>query len=225
MSEHAEAIGTAGELAGAGRAAASAEPARVDGRSLRAQRTRAAIVEALHALLEEGNLKVSGRQIAERAGVSVRALWANFKDMETLYGASNERLVERLRAQHRPVPVDLPLPARVEAFCRQRARMLEIIAPQARAAHLVLPYSPQLRRNRAIQIGGVRDEITTLFAAELDAAGPGRGRLLNAVLVATTFNAWQMARDELALDLDEASNLMIQTVAALLVTALAASVS
>jgi TetR/AcrR family transcriptional regulator, regulator of autoinduction and epiphytic fitness len=227
-SEHAETIDvvpelTVGNPAGATRAG-GVPPDRVDGRSLRAMRTRAAIVEALHALLEEGNLKVTGRQIAERAGVSIRALWANFRDMETLYAASNERLLERMRGEHRPIPADLPLRVRVEAFCRQRARMLEIIAPQARAAHLVLPYSPQLQRNRAVQLARVRDELATLFAAELDAAGPGRDRLLTAVLVATTFNTWQMARDELGLDREEASELMIQTVTALLVTALAASV-
>ena len=201
-----------------------AAPVRVDGRSLRAERTRRAVVEALHALLDEGNLKVSGRQIAERAGVSLRALWTNFKDMETLYAASNERLMERMRSEYRPIPKDLPLRARVEAFCRQRARMLEIIAPSARAAHLAQPYSPQLQRNRAVQIGHVREEISDLFGHELDAAGPGRERLRNAVLVATTFNAWQMARDELALGVEEASGVMTQTVMALLVTALASNV-
>jgi TetR/AcrR family transcriptional regulator, regulator of autoinduction and epiphytic fitness len=206
-------------------AADEAPAARVDGRSLRAERTRAAVVEALHALLEEGHLKVSARQIAERAGVSLRALWTNFKDMETLYAASNDRLLERLRAEHQPISAELPLRARVEAFCRQRARMLELLAPSARAAQWAQPYSPQLQRNRAVQIGYVRDEIAQLFASELDAAGPGRERLRNAVLVATTFNAWQMARDELALDAEEAAGLMIQTVTALLVTALAASVS
>ena len=199
--------------------------ARVDGRALRAQRTRRVVVDALLALLEEGNLKTPAPRIAERAGVSLRALWANFNDMETLYAAAGRRLLERQRAEYRPIPVELPLRARVEAFCRQRARMLEIIAPAARAAHLVLPYSPQLQRNRAIQIAHVRDEISELFGHELDAAGARRERLLHATLVATTFNAWQMARDELGLGVDEACDIMIQTVTGLLVTALAASVS
>ncbi|MEN3356626.1 MAG: TetR/AcrR family transcriptional regulator, regulator of autoinduction and epiphytic fitness [Mycobacteriales bacterium] len=200
-------------------------PARVDGRSLRAERTRRAVVDALHALLAEGHLKVSGRQVAERAGVSLRALWSNFGDLEGLYAASNARVREMQCAAYRPVSPDLPLPERVEAFCRQRARMQEMIAPYARAAHLAQPYSPQLQRNRAVHIGHIRDEISELFESELDAAGPGRERLRNAVLVATTFNAWQMARDELGLGVDEATGMMIQTVTALLVAALAASVS
>jgi TetR/AcrR family transcriptional regulator, regulator of autoinduction and epiphytic fitness len=202
----------------------TAPAARIDGRTQRAERTRAAIVDALLALLEEGHLRTPAARVAERAGVSVRALWTNFRDMETLYAAVNERLLQRERDEYREVPADLPLRARIDAFCRQRARMLEIIAPAARAAHLLLPYSPQLQRNRRIQIDQVRDDITQVFAEELDVAGAGRERLLNAVLVATTFNAWQMAREQLALDVDGATDVMIQTVTALIVTALAASV-
>jgi TetR/AcrR family transcriptional regulator of autoinduction and epiphytic fitness len=189
---------------------------RVDGRSLRAERTRRAVVDALHELLAEGNLKISARQIAERAGVSLRALWSNFGDMEGLYAASNARIWELQQAAYRPIPADLPLRARVEAFCRQRARMLELIAPYARAAHRTQPYSPQLQRNRAIQIGHVRDEIGTLFGPELTAAGAGREPLHSALLVATTYNAWQMAREELGLDAAEATAVMTTTVAALL---------
>jgi AcrR family transcriptional regulator len=200
------------------------EQVRVDGRSLRAERTRRAITDAHVALLEEGHLRTSAERIAERAGVSLRALWTNFKDMETVYAATGQRLFERQQAEYLPVPPDLPLRARVEAFCRQRGRMQEIIAPAARAAHLWQPYSAQIRRNRAAQIAWVRDEIDTLFAHELDAAGPGRDRLRDAVLVASTFNWWQMSRDELGLSVDESCAMLIQTVTALLVTALAASV-
>src|SRR6185436_20772068 len=100
---------------------------RVDGRAARAERTRAAIVEAHLALINEGDLKPTGERIAERAGVSLRALWANFKDMEALFAASGQRTLERQDAEHKPVSTDLPLPRRVEEFCRQRARILELI--------------------------------------------------------------------------------------------------
>jgi len=192
-----------------------------DGRALRAERTREAIVEAHLALLDEGHLRMSAARIASRAGVSVRALWLHFKDMETLYAAANARLIERQQAEYSPIPTDLALPQRIEAFCRQRTRMLEIIAPAARAAHLWQPYSPQLKRNRAMQIGRVRDEIAELFAPELRAAGAGRDRLLHAILVAATFSAWQMARDELGLGADAARDIMVHTITGLLVTTLA----
>ncbi len=55
-----------------------------DGRVARGERTREAIVAAHTALLREGVLKPTGQAIADRAGVSVRTLWANFKDFEAL---------------------------------------------------------------------------------------------------------------------------------------------
>src|SRR3954469_20233622 len=102
---------------------------RVDGRTARAERTRNAIVEAHLALIGEGDLKPTGERIADRAGGSLRALWANFKDMEDLFARSAQRLAERQDAEYTPVALDLPLARRIEEFCRQRARILEVIAP------------------------------------------------------------------------------------------------
>jgi TetR/AcrR family transcriptional regulator, regulator of autoinduction and epiphytic fitness len=196
---------------------------RVDGRTARAERTRSAIVEAHLALIAEGDLKPTGERIAERAGVSLRALWANFKDMEALFRASGERLSERQDAEFVPVPVALPLSRRINEFCRQRARILELIAPSARAAQLLEPFSAQLRSNRANNISRVQREIAELFAHELDAAGSARAQLLAALTVASTWAAWSMMRDELHLDVREATSVMIRTVTALLATALTAA--
>ncbi|MEV0606041.1 TetR/AcrR family transcriptional regulator [Polymorphospora rubra] len=191
-------------------------PVRMDGRSARAERTRAAIVDAHLALIGEGDLRPTGERIAERAGVSLRALWTNFKDMETLFEASGDRVLAEQRAAHRPVPAGLPLAKRVDAFCRQRARLLQLITPSARAAQLREPTSEQLRRNRAKHIERLRDEVSELFAAELDAAGAGRTRLLNALIAATMWPAWSMLRDGLGLGVDEARRTMTRTVTALL---------
>jgi TetR/AcrR family transcriptional regulator, regulator of autoinduction and epiphytic fitness len=192
---------------------------RIDGRTARAERTRNAIVEAHLELIGEGDLKPTGERIAERAGVSLRALWANFKDMEALFGASGQRLSERQDAEYKPVPVDLPLPRRIDEFCRQRARILELIAPSARAAQLLEPFSAQLRSNRAKNIARVQREIKELFASELDAAGPAREQLFHSLTVASTWAAWSMMRDELHLGVEEATGVMVRTVTALLATA------
>lgn len=199
-----------------------ASPGRVDGRTARAERTRNAIVEAHLALINEGDLKPTGERIAERAGVSLRALWANFKDMDALFAATGELTLARQDAEHLSVRPDLPLPRRVEEFCQQRAHMLEVISPSARAAALKEPFSATLRRSRARHIARVRDEIEALFAGELDASGAGRDHLLHALLVASTWSAWSMMRDELDLSVDEAKAVMIRTMTALLLAAIAA---
>jgi AcrR family transcriptional regulator len=196
--------------------AAPDAPARPDGRTARAERTRRAIIVALLDLIDEGDLKASAERIADRAGVSLRALWTNFRDLETLYAAAGARLTELQEAEWRPVPLELDLARRVEEFCRQRVRMLEIIAPAARAAQLRMPYSPQLRRNRAHQNERVKDELERLFRHELTMAGPRGEELAHALLAATTWHAWAALRDDLGLDAEAAQHAMHRTVLALL---------
>ncbi|WP_329110698.1 TetR/AcrR family transcriptional regulator [Micromonospora sp. NBC_01699] len=191
-------------------------PVRVDGRTARAERTRAAIVEAHLVLISEGDLRPTGERIAERAGVSLRTLWTNFKDMETLFEASGERVLHQQDAAYRPISPDLPLAKRVDAYCRQRARLLQLIAPSARAAQMREPVSAQIHRNRLKHIDRVRDEVLDLFAAELDRAGAGREELVNALVAASMWPAWSMLRDGLGLGVDRARAVMARTVLALL---------
>ncbi|MGC4759417.1 TetR/AcrR family transcriptional regulator [Micromonospora trifolii] len=189
---------------------------RVDGRTARAERTRAAIVEAHLALISEGDLRPTGERIAERAGISLRTLWTNFKDMETLFEASGAEVLRQQDAAYRPISPGLPLAKRVDAYCRQRARLLQLIAPSARAAQMREPVSEQLHRNRLKHIERVRDEVEALFAVELAEAGPGREQLLNALVAASTWQAWSMLRYGLGLGVDQARAVMSRTVGALL---------
>ncbi|MEU7974276.1 TetR/AcrR family transcriptional regulator [Micromonospora sp. NPDC005553] len=189
---------------------------RVDGRTARAERTRAAIVEAHLALISEGDLRPTGERISERAGISLRTLWTNFKDMETLFEASGAEVLRQQDAAHRPISPGLPLAKRVDAYCRQRARLLQLIAPSARAAQMREPVSEQLHRNRLKHIERVRDEVEELFAVELAEAGAGREQLLNALVVASTWQAWSMLRYGLGLGVDQARAVMARTVGALL---------
>jgi TetR/AcrR family transcriptional regulator, regulator of autoinduction and epiphytic fitness len=191
----------------------ASESARVDGRTARAVRTRAAIVDAHLALLRDGDLRPTGERIADRAGVSLRTLWTNFKDMETLFAASGRRLIQLQLEAYRPIPLTLSLAERIDAFCHQRATMLEILAPAARAAVIREPFSAQLRRNRAIEITRVKEEINTLFAPELASGGPV---LRDALVTIATYASWSVLREQLSLDHRGAREVMTRTVAALL---------
>jgi hypothetical protein len=105
---------------------------------------------------------------------------------------------------------------RIAAYCRQRATMLEIVAPSARASQLRLPYSGQIRRNWDRHYARVRAEIDAVFAVELTSAGPDQEELARAVLVNTTWPAWSVMRYELGLDVEHAIATMTRTVTALL---------
>jgi TetR/AcrR family transcriptional regulator, regulator of autoinduction and epiphytic fitness len=184
----------------------------VDGRTRRAERTRAAIIDAHMALILDGDLAPTARRVAERAGVSLRTLWGHFPDIEALFAAAGHRALEIQHAEFRPVPAHLPLADRIDRFCRQRAHMLEVIAGASRAAQIRLPYSPQLRLNRAQHNDRVRAELAELFAGEI---GDDED-LLTALVVATTWPAWMCGRDDLGLSVERARTVMHRTVTALL---------
>ena len=187
-----------------------------DGRTLRSQRTRAAIVDANMALMMEGNLRPTAAQVAERAGVSLRTLWSHFPDLESLFAATGEKTLEVQYAHHSVIPADQPLEDRVRAFCRQRAAMLESIAGASRAAQLRLPFSEQLRRNRRRHNERLRTDIGQTFAPEIALAGAAADELVSALLVACTWPAWMGARDDLHLSVEEAERVMERTVMAIL---------
>jgi TetR/AcrR family transcriptional regulator, regulator of autoinduction and epiphytic fitness len=188
-------------------------PQRVDGRTARSERTRNAIVDAHLRLIEEGDLRPTADRIAKLAGVSLRALWSHFADMEALFAASGQRILERQDATFEPVPTDLPLARRIEAYCLQRARLLEQIAPTAKAAGLKEPFSPTLQYYRRCHVERVRDEIRTLFAPELN----GDAGLIDALTATSMWPTWGTWRDAMGLDPDAARAALSRTVTALLV--------
>src|ERR1700728_1687935 len=103
--QHAEQPGGHGNLV------REAEPA--DGRAARSRRPRRAIVDAMRSLHAEGDLRPTAPRVAERAGVSVRTVWQQFADMETLLVEADRRDNEILRSLAARIDPDLPLTGRV----------------------------------------------------------------------------------------------------------------
>src|SRR6202167_1781462 len=102
-----------------GQPTSDSEPA--DGRAARSLRSRRAIVDAMRALHAEAYLRPTAPRVAERAGVSVRTVWQQFADMETLLVEADRRDNEILRSLMKQIDPDQPLAARIELFTGQRA--------------------------------------------------------------------------------------------------------
>ncbi|RSM51296.1 TetR family transcriptional regulator [Actinoplanes sp. ATCC 53533] len=193
-------------------AASPRPPQRVDGRTARSERTRNAIVDAHVALILSGDLRPTADRIAKQAGVSLRALWSHFADMEALFAASGERILLQRDEAHRAVPVELPLAARIDAYCHQRARLLEHIAPAAKASALKEPFSPALQSYRRSHVDRVRTELKILFGREIN----GDETLLAALTATSMWPTWGTMRDAMGLDQEAARLVLIRTVTALL---------
>ena len=190
-------------------------PQRIDGRTARSERTRNAIVDAHLQLIREGDLRPTAEKIAKQAGVSLRALWSHFADMEALFAASGERVLEIRDAAYRPISTSLPLAERIEAYVKQRAKLLELIAPNAKASSLKEPFSETLQRYRRLHMARVRDEIVALFAPELD----GDDDLLNALAAVSMSPTWSTWREAMNMSVAASRAALSRTVTALLATA------
>jgi AcrR family transcriptional regulator len=188
-----------------------------DGRSARAERTRDAVVDALLALMEEGELRPTAPRIAERAGVSLRSVFQHFDDMEALFSAAADRQIARMLGLARPVRRDGPLDERIAEFTAQRAELMEAISPVRRSAVLSEPFSAEVaKRLRWVRHRG-QVEIERLFAPELAHQPAAKRRELTAALtVASSWSAWEALRSHQELSPTQARRVMARIITALL---------
>ena len=143
-----------------------------DGRAARAARTRDSIVDASIALVEAGDVRPTAPRIAARAGVSVRSVFQHFDDLPSLHTAVVQRVVERLSLLVVAVDPALSLDARIDAFARYRAALLEAVTPFRRAAAVHGPFAPEIQI--AVAQGNVflRCDVEVTFGAELNGLPP-----------------------------------------------------
>jgi TetR/AcrR family transcriptional regulator, regulator of autoinduction and epiphytic fitness len=170
-----------------------AGPKQGDGRTIRAERTRSALVNALLSLLDQGNPRPTAAEIAERAGVSERSVFQHFPEREALLEAVAREQYERVIKTVSPVDASLPLSDRIQRLTEQRCRVFEKGAGVRRAAILMEPESDvvagwltSVRRTGAT-------EVERVFRRELEGAPADEREALRAALVAacawTTFEA------------------------------------
>jgi TetR/AcrR family transcriptional regulator of autoinduction and epiphytic fitness len=189
----------------------------VDGRTARSHRSRRAIVAAMRALHAEGDPRPTAPRVAERAGVSVRTVWQQFADMETLLVEAIRRDDQILKSLLERIEPDQPLAARVSLFVGQRARILEQMTPTWRAARLHEPFSAQLQRHKDKMLAIARAELETVFARELAELGPGpHQQLLDSLHAISIWSFWESLRAELGLGPAQAEQVLGSTFAALL---------
>jgi AcrR family transcriptional regulator len=181
------------------------EAATVDGRQERDDRTREAIVDAVLSQLAEAGPDPSPREVAQRAGVSLRTVFEHFEDVDTFYAAVAQRQVERLWSQLEPLPAPTePLDARVDAVVRQRAELFEKILPVRHAAAGVDSTSPALLRGLARSDAFLRRQIAETFAVEL----AGDVDRIDAADFATSWDAWEGLRQASRRSVASASRIM-----------------
>ena len=190
---------------------------KVDGRTARAERTRAAVVDALLDLIDEGELQPTAQAVAARAGVSLRIVYFHFEDHCKLFATAAARQTGRMLADVKMLSADGPLAARLDAFVVARARIYQRVFNTRRAARLYEHAAPLIAHTLAFVRAAKREEAERVFARELDALAPplrrDRACALGAV---TSFNAWESLRAHQQLTVEDARRVWRGLIAAVL---------
>lgn len=190
----------------------------VDGRRLRRQLNRRAVVEALVRLHSGGHLEPTIDEIAEEAGLSARSVFRYFADLDDLVSEAVSHQQQRL-APLVALDFDLeaPLDQRLPAFVAHRRRLVEAMGNVAvvarQRAHNQPLIAAEVRRMRTV----MRNQVARTFAPELGAFDPDTAaRRLAALDVLCSFEAQQLWRDDQNLAPSDIAQVMVEAMGALL---------
>jgi len=180
------------------------------------------VAEAMNDLYEEGHRRPTAPQVAERAGVSVRAVFHHFSDMEQLACHVGQGQFERnIRSAQPALLTEGPLRKRLELFVQRRAQLMEPMTPVRRAALLLEPFSELVAGSIASMRSSEREEVVLAFRPELEALEADEAqRLLEALTAVSSWSHWDCLRSQGSLDVEAARQVVSSTLRALLRSAI-----
>ena len=188
-----------------------------DGRVARGHRARAAVAAAMLDLLNDGVVKPTAAQIAERAGVSLRLVFHHFEDLEAILAEAADLQFERLRPLIRSVSPSLTLDRRVAEFVRIRTELHETVSPVRRASIRLEPFSPVIAERLGNARAILRKEAELVFGDVLGALHAAERRDTVAALEAVSaWETWEVMRMQQGLSPAQARKAIALAITALL---------
>ena len=175
-------------------ASTSSRAPKIDGRRLRRERTRLAIIEAYLELLRRNSRMPTAVQLAAQAGCSVRSIFERFPDLDALSLATADFTIAQGQAEAVARHVDGDRPTRIRSHVETRARACEkwlplwrIITNQDQVAEL---------RTRVVVVRLANIErMKLMYGFELSLlAEPARNELLIALATLISFESWDQMR-------------------------------
>lgn len=162
-----------------------------DGRVVRGERNREAIVEAMFELVSETHLAPSIEEVAKRAGVGPRTVFRQFQDIDSLYRSLGERVLRGIQSLiTRPI-IARRLEEDVEALVARRAKVYEYITPFRRASRLVRYESAFLKADDDRATLAFRATMLLVLAPYL---GKGTEDTVEALDALLSYEAWERVR-------------------------------
>lgn len=187
----------------------TAAPPRADGRRARTEASRAKIVDAMLALVREGETDPSAELVADRAGVGRRTVFRLFQDMDSLYRSLHEAMLARI--DHiRVIPIDgATWRERLEKLIERRVKLFEEILPIKMAGDVHRHRSPFLQNAHADVTKTLRLMLRFVLPKSID------GDQFEAIDAALSIDLWERLRMDQKLSAKAAHRVLTQMAAAL----------
>ena len=186
----------------------------VDGRSLRRERNRQDIVDALLGLIENGETEISAALIASKAGLSERSIFRYFDDVNDLYRSvcdlAFSKEIEYALIDEAGVG---SLDTKIENFVNQRVRiytMNEKIAPAARSFAFK---NPIIKNQLVVGRKLLRTQIIKHFAQELSVFDKQQQQVAVAIIDSlTTFEYYDMMRSDQKMSVQTIKSVLTESI-------------
>ncbi len=168
----------------------------VDGRTLRRTRNRTAVIDALLAIIREGNLRPGASEIADRAGVSHRSIFRYFDDLDDLVRtAIDHAFVEAGPLAGIPDIGVGSLDVRIAAIVDARIALFESVDCTMQLARMRAPTIPSIDDGIAAVAEAFRAQVAEHFANELATVDEAdRSLLVDGVVVLTSYDSFSIHR-------------------------------
>ena len=186
----------------------------VDGRSLRRERNRQDIVDALLGLIENGETEISAALIASKAGLSERSIFRYFDDVNDLYRSVCDLAFSKEIEFALIDDVGIgSLDTKIENFVNQRVRiytMNEKIAPAARSFAFK---NPIIKNQLVVGRKLLRTQIIKHFAQELSVFDKQQQQVALAIIDSlTTFEYYDMMRSDQKMSVQTIKSVLTESI-------------
>jgi AcrR family transcriptional regulator len=195
------------------------QPARIDGRRLRSERTKQLIIEAYLSLLRERPVvpMPTAAEIAERAGYSVRSVFERFPDLSKLRRAATDYALAQAAALAPPRRVEGDRSTRIRSQVETRAGTCERGVALWRVLLFSVAEDEELRSR--VELGRKRtiERLEVMYRPELlTLAETERTYTLIALEAITDHESWARMREQHGLSFEAACAVWIDAIDRLL---------
>jgi AcrR family transcriptional regulator len=192
----------------------------IDGRTMRRNRNRTAVITALLDMIREGDLRPGAAEIADRACVSHRSIFRYFDDLDDLVRtAINQAFQDAAPLGTIPGPGSKTLEQRITDLVDARLALFAFVDGPMQLARMRAPSIPSIDEEIAVIAEEFRQQLGEQFATELaPLPQPERAFIVDAILVLTSYDAYTIHLRLLASTTDRIHSAWITGVTALLST-------